>query len=370
LNDSIIDGADWEIIAFSPNVEFELNIQKTDYLLGQEIEFLFQTNLSGTYTFVFLNSAGVPIENATITYPPTYIFSHELNVSALEGTYILYVFFFSQSETNAGVQSQTFDISPYQPPNPPPDFPLPLIIILVALGAVLIVLVSVIGAKRIQKSKRTKLKKFLSKCTDISIINDVIVIDTKSGIDIFSQSFGGRKLDTSLISGFLQAISNFGSTISEAAKESRTLTIEYKDSIVMQTEFVNLKLIVTLKENPSSNFKFIMEDLAYDIYKHYGEEIDKFTGILKPFQNMNTLIEKHLNVSFLYPLTIEIKPKLKLNAAEKEMVNRAQAFMKDSNFDHFYSLYLMPENVCTPKDYDTIFTLIEKGVFKPFKKEE
>jgi hypothetical protein len=155
--------------------------------------------------------------------------------------------------------------------------------------------------------------------------------------------------------------------MSDAAKESRTLNIAYKDSIIMQTEFVNLKLIITLKENPSPNFKFIMEDLAYDIYKHYGEEIDKFTGILKPFKNMNALIEKHLNTSFLYQLNVKQNPKIKLSASEKEMVNKALAFMKKNKFDYFYSLYLMPENACSPKDYKTIFNLIEKGIFQPKK---
>ena len=231
--------------------------------------------------------------------------------------------------------------------------------------AVILGLGSYIAYKRIHSRQRTKLEKFLSRCTDISNINEIIVIDTKSGIDVFSQSFGGRKIDTSLISGFLQAISNFGTQISEAAKESRTLNIVYKDSIVMQTEFVNLKLIITLKENPSANFKFIMEDLAYDIYNQYGEEIDKFAGILKPFHNMKVLIEKHLNISFLYPLKIVENPKIKLSASEKEMIAKARIFMKENNFNYFYSLYLIPENTSSPKDYQTIFSLIEKGIFKP-----
>jgi hypothetical protein len=277
------------------------------------------------------------------------------------------VFWFSDTETDAGVQSQIFEISLNQPtpPPPPPEFPWLFIII---LGAVAGGLILFIVYKRIHSRQGTKLEKFLSRCTDISNINDIIVIDTKSGIDVFSQSFGGRKLDTTLISGFLQAISNFGMTISEAAKESRTLNIEYKDSIVMQTEFVNLKLIVTLKENPSPNFKFIMEDIAYDIYKQYGGEIDKFAGILKPFQNMKVLIEKHLNVSFLYRLKIVENPKIKLSMSEKEMVGKARTFMKENNFNYFYSLYLMPENTCTPKDYQTIFNLIEKGIFQPIEK--
>jgi len=276
------------------------------------------------------------------------------------------VFWFSDSETNAGIQSQEFLISLNQPTSTPtPEFPLPLIIFIVILGAIILGLVTYIAYKRINSYHRNKLEKFLSQCTDISNINDIIVLDAKSGIDIFSQSLGGRKLDPSLISGFLQAISNFGTQMSEAAKESRTLNIVYKDSIVMQTEFVNLKLIITLKENPSPNFKFIMEDLAYDIYKQYGEDIDKFAGILKPFRNMNVLIEKHLNISFLYPLNVKQNPKIKLSMSEKEMVNKAFAFMKENKFGHFYSLYLMPENTCSPKDYQTIFNLIEKGIFQP-----
>ena len=369
LNDSISFGADWEITATSPNIEFWLNVQKTDYVLGQEIQFHLHTNVSsGTYAFVLLNSAGTHVEpNQTITYPSETLFSYNLSLDDLDGTYTAYVFWFSDSGTEAGVQSQNFEISLNQPTPPPPTPEFPWLFIII-LGAVMGGLVLFIVYKRIQSHQRTKLEKFLSRCTDISNINDIIVIDSKSGIDIYSQSFGGRKLDTSLISGFLQAISNFGMTISEAAKESRTLNIEYKDSIVMQTEFVNLKLIVTLKDNPSSNFKFIMEDLAYDIYKDYGAEIDKFTGILKPFQNMNGLIEKHLNISFLYRLKIVKNPKIKLSMSEKEMVAKARTFMKENNFNYFYSLYLLPENTCTPKDYQTIFSLIEKGIFQPTEK--
>ncbi|MHA1509348.1 MAG: hypothetical protein ACTSO6_11660, partial [Promethearchaeota archaeon] len=372
LNDSLSVGADWEIVADSNNIEFDLNVQKTEYTLGQEIEFLLPgTSLSGTYTFILLDPAGIPVQNQTITYPSATPFSYNLSLSDLEGNYTAYVFWFSDIETNAGVQSQIFEVSveepPPTPPPTPPEFPFTLVVFIVILGAVVLGLVSFIAYKKIHSSQRTKLEKYLNRFTDLSNINEIIVIDTKSGIDVFSQSFGGRKIDTSLISGFLQAISNFGSTISETAKESRTLNIEYKDSIVMQTEFVNLKLIITLKENPSANFKFIMEDLAYDIYNQYGEDIDKFAGILKPFQDMSVLIEKHLKVSFLYQLKIVENPKIKLSTSEKEMVAKARTFMKESNFDYFYSLYLMPENTSSPKDYQIIFNLIDKGIFQPIK---
>jgi len=53
------------------------------------------------------------------------------------------------------------------------------------------------------------------------------------------------------------------------------------------------------------------------------------------------------------------------------MVDKALNLMKDRNTDTIYSLYLLPENEYSPKDYRTIKNLIKKGVFKPlngFKK--
>ena len=53
--------------------------------------------------------------------------------------------------------------------------------------------------------------------------------------------------------------------------------------------------------------------------------------------------------------------------SDKDMVGKVRTFMKENKFNYFYSLYLMPENTCS-KDYQTIFTLIEKGIFQPTEK--
>ncbi|MFX0024468.1 MAG: hypothetical protein ACFE9S_19275, partial [Candidatus Hermodarchaeota archaeon] len=51
----------------------------------------------------------------------------------------------------------------------------------------------------------------------------------------------------------------------------------------------------------------------------------------------------------------------------KEMVVKASKFMKENNFDYFYAIYLFPDNVCGPKDFETILSLIKKGIFQPNK---
>jgi hypothetical protein len=196
-------------------------------------------------------------------------------------------------------------------------------------------------------------------------IEYIIVLHKKSGIDVYSKAFGDKKVDPTLISGFLQAIQNFGSEVLGRAKESRTFKVEYQKSILLMTEFVNLRLIVIMKESPSKNFLYTIESLAYDIYHNYGNLFDDFQGNLQEFQGIRNLLEEHLGISFLYPLTIDYSIKMKLTQLERELIKRASELMRDNNLNYFYSIYLLPDNVCTPKDFEIINELIRKRVFNP-----
>ncbi|MFX1233206.1 MAG: hypothetical protein ACFFBY_01500, partial [Promethearchaeota archaeon] len=201
------------------------------------------------------------------------------------------------------------------------------------------------------------------KCVDILNLNYLIVTDIRSGIDIYSQSFGEQKGDSTLISGFLQAVRAFGSEV--AKDKDKTVKIQYKNSILLMTEFVNVRIILNMKAEPSVDFHYAVESLAYDVYKNYGKMIDEFHGNVKDFKGIKELVEEHLNVSFIYPLKIEMPDNVRLNSAEREMVEKAKKLMEDYGLDHIYALYLLPENECSPKDAQTVLNLIKKGVFVP-----
>lgn len=361
-NDIITDGAEWEIKAYSPNILLEIYAPKTDYLTGQELRFSVLNPIAGNYTFLLTDPSGFEEHRFSRLNPPSdYFFSYEIPSNAVEGSYFAYIFFYNG--TDAGVTTQEFIISLAS--SNPSNNPIGLIIGIIVIVGSIIGILSFIAARKIISKRREGLESILSKCNDIINLEYIIVLETRSGIDIFSQSFTDKKVDTTLISGFLQAIRTFGAEMSEEAKTSRTVKLEYKKSIMLMTEFVNLKLIIIMKDNPSPNFIYLLEDLSYDIYKNYGKNIDDFKGNIKQFRGIKNLVEKHLNISFLYPLRVSMNEKVKLNQTEKEMMNKALNFMKENNFDHFYSLYLLPANMCTPSDYNTILNLIQKGIFQP-----
>jgi hypothetical protein len=360
-NITLIENADWEIQAESPNFSFGLNAPKTEYYLGQELGFSLVSPRPGNYTFILINAADIEEFRITKIIPPqTYEFTYELPSSSPDGTYIAYMFW--NNGTDAAVQVQEFIIKLTITPEFDPTL---LIIIGVVVGIIAALsIISYIGLRKILNKRQYQIGRVLEKCIDILNLNYLIVTDRRSGVDIYSQSFGEQKLDPSLISGFLQAIREFG-TEARVDKGSRTVNIDYKDTVILMTEFVNIRLILNMKEHPSQNFHYDIESLAYDIYKTYGKDIEDFRGNVKKFSGIKELVEKNLNTSFIYPLEVIPNEKIKLSQSEREMVNKALHFMKEHNFDYVYSIYLLPENECSPKDAQAVLNLISKGVFKP-----
>ena len=368
-NKTIEAGAVWELTANSPLVPVTVNAIKNEFRMGQELRFsIGNPILDGNYSFIlydplnlitFQLSKQIPLENN--------IFSYSIPSNAHEGKYLGLIFW--NNATDAGMTTIVFNIISAASSPAPFDFSVFIIIGTIAIGGSGLGITGYKVMKKVESNKRYKLRIILEKCNDIMNLEYVIVLDMKSGIDVYSQSFGKKELDSTLISGFLQAIHNFGVEVIEGAKESRTVKVEYQKSIVIMTDFINVRLITIMKSHPSENFLYNIESLAYDIYKNFGKDLEEFQGGLKKFQGIKPLVEKHYNVKFLYPLKAVLLKNAKLGQEERELVKRATNYMKENKVDYFYSLYLLPDNSSTPKDYELILTLIEKGVFQPIDKE-
>ncbi|MFX0083693.1 MAG: hypothetical protein ACFE94_18235, partial [Candidatus Hodarchaeota archaeon] len=187
------------------------------------------------------------------------------------------------------------------------------------------------------------------------------------GLNVYIQNFSEKKIEASLISGFLQAIHSFGIELIKVEDQSQTIKLEYKDSIILMSEFVNIRIIMIMKESPSRFFLYALEDLAYDIYKNFGGLIDTFDGDVKPFKSIEILLKQHLNVSFIYPLRIakiEKLKKIRITQNERVYINKAVNLMKTTNLDYFFIKSLLPEEECNPKDIENLLSLMEKNVFQ------
>ncbi|MFW9881685.1 MAG: hypothetical protein ACFFG0_52130, partial [Candidatus Thorarchaeota archaeon] len=365
-NNIILDGAEWKIAVTSPNIIFDINLHEDEWKPGQEVQFTVNAPiLEGNLTFYIINSLGFgyndPVDVREVEYAET-IFTYVIPVSAREGTYTIIIYW--NNNTDAGVQFQNFQVL---------SIPVPINPIWIVIGIALSFTVSFVGFLSYRTIKKFRIRKIeeeeklYNKCMDVLNLDYIIVSEKKSGINVYQQKFTSKDIDASMISGFLQAIHSFGIELIKIEDSSQTIKLEYKDSIIIMTEFVNLRIILIMKEAPSSNFLYSLEDLAFDLYKYYGKLVERFNGDIKPFKSIEKLLKHHLNTSLTYPLRlkkIEKMETIRISSNEREFINKAVSFMKMNNTDTFNLPSILTDQECSPKEIEIILKLIEKDLFQ------
>ena len=374
-NDTIINEAIWRIKATSPRIDFSLNFPDHEWEAGQVLRFtVFAPAIEGNLTFVLVDPNGFGVNTSMLGFEVKEVteaeteFSYEIPLNSIEGIYTVKLYW--NNETDAGVEIEVYTLT--LPIPPPPDL-LPIIlratlITAVSVSAISItVIVSYRGVKRYKNRKAEESQKLYNQCIDSLNLDYIMISDKKSGLNVYNQNFSEKEVDAALISGFLQAIHTFGIELMKVEDSSQTIKLEYKDSIILMSEFVNIRLILKMKESPSRFFLYSVEELAYDIYKNYGADIDSFNGDVKPFKGIEVLLKRHLNASFIYPLKlakIEKLSKVRISQNERELVNKAILLMKSKNLDQFYINSLLPGKECNLKDVENILNLFDKGIFQ------
>ncbi|MFX1324533.1 MAG: hypothetical protein ACFE8N_06230, partial [Promethearchaeota archaeon] len=375
-NNTIAEGAEWEIEANSPNLIPVINLGITQWRLGQILQFtvgptIINGNMinNGNLTFKLKSIENdylpPPNFNETIqaVIPEGNEFSFNIPSNIIGGDYLIEIYWYNG--TDGGINTKIFNI--YVPPPPfitPEEF---ILIISSIVAGTVASLISYRTYNNYRKKKVEKAQKLYSQCLDSLNLYYLMVTDKKSGLNVYTQNFSEREIDAAMISGFLQAIHTFGIELMRVEDRSQTIRLEYRDSIILMSEFVNLRLIIMMSESPSRFFLYSVEELAYDIYKNYGDMIDNFNGDIKPFKGIESLLKRHLNISFIYPLKlakIEKLAKIRITQHERELVDKAVHYMKSKSKDYFYISSLLPEKECSPKDVESILSLFDKGVFE------
>jgi hypothetical protein len=284
-NSTILDGAEWRFTATSPQIAFTLNFPFKDWYLGQELLFSVYSPInSGNLTFVLINPGGF-IEHSEVKVVSTEEteFSYILPLSSREGSYTAKIYW--NNQTDAGVQTEK-DLHITKQPVQPNILISVLTISLIIIGITAVSGTSYLAIRNYRRKILEKQERIYTNCMDILNLDYFMVTDKNSGLNVYTQNFSGKEVDAALISGFLQAIHSFGIELIKVEDRSQTIKLEYQDSIVLMTEFVNLRLILLMRESPSRTFLFSLEDLAYDIFKNYGDKVDSFDGDINPFKGI------------------------------------------------------------------------------------
>ena len=243
-----------------------------------------------------------------------------------------------------------------------------MIIIIIVVGIVIISITAFTSYKLVKRSRRIReeyRKRIFNKYMDVMNLDYFIISEKESGLTIFDQLYAGKDIDSSLISGFLQAIRRFGIELTNAEEQSQTIKLDYMNLKILMSEFKNFRILLLMKDNPSQEFLESIKTLSYEIENKYGEVISKFDGNLHQFEGLKELLEEHLETSLIYPLKV-IEQQVKIRTVEKSMISKAQSMMKLKNADYFFvSNLLSTKKGFQVKDAEIILKLINKKIFQP-----
>ena len=373
-NDTISQGAFWNITAYSPNVLFIASIPTDTYGPSQTmIITVTPPSASGNLTFILVD----PFDSDIHTDPDPIggdRFEYTFSSNPFVGQWKAFILW--NNQTDAGLQvlplqvgvvgdgggSSSSDKTVITGVDPQLIF---MTVLYIVIGS----LVGLSSYKMVKRHKRAKAEhreKIFNKYMDLLNLDYIMINDKKSGLNVYEQILAGKERDITLITGFLEAIRSFGIELSGSEAESQTIRLQYQNMNIIMNDFKNFRILNVMKEPPSQDFLDSLRPLSHDIETYYGKSLKDFDGNVAKFRGIKDLLEEHLQTSLIYPLKVVMSKETKLNSAEKSLANKALSIMKKNNVDHFFVSYLMGKaKEFNVKNAEIILKLIEKKVFRP-----
>ena len=360
-NDAILDGVDWLIAANSTGVSFDLDVERTEFIAGQELKFFIsEPVLNGYYTFVltdpfddviFIDNKTIPSDSSSFTYA--------LPQTAIDGEYNAYIYWFNG--TDAGLANQVFIIT--LPPTIDWFMVVSIIIIIGLTSAVSAS--SYVLIKNYQKKKIARKEIIYDRSIDLLNLNYLLIIEKKTSLNVYDQVFTEKRMNTVLLAGFLEAIRSFGLELTGSKENSQIIKLDYHNSKILMAEFKNFRLILIMKDLPSKSFYDSISALSLEIEEKYGSYLETFEGELEPFKTIEELIKKHLGTVLLYPLKVVGTSKAKISTNERTMIDKALILIKKKKTKYCFTKQLIQDKGYNSKDIEIIFSLIDKKIFQP-----
>jgi len=148
------------------------------------------------------------------------------------------------------------------------------------------------------------LKAIHQQLSDVQNIQYMMIIHKERGLPMFSHAFSDVPIEETLISGFLSAISSFGSEIGQSVKSDKKGMfldeLSYQQFRISMYEGKNIRTALLLLKPASRTLKEKMSAFNRAVETHFGDEIEKWTGKqLKP-NAVIEIIEQILKADLLY----------------------------------------------------------------------
>lgn len=153
-----------------------------------------------------------------------------------------------------------------------------------------------------RKRYRESLKIMHQKLSDAENIQYFLIL-TIHGIPAFSKSMADIPIDDGLISGFLSAISSFGTEIGKKMEkgEGSLEELAYQQFKIILSEGKYVKCAILLSKRPSEKLKDNLQLFNEKFEEKFKEKLQKQDGAMFQEMQVLSLIEEVFEIDLLYP---------------------------------------------------------------------
>jgi hypothetical protein len=171
------------------------------------------------------------------------------------------------------------------------------VVAVIAVGAV----IGIIYVGPIKKGKKRRQDELLTTSSafeDAINLQHILVIYKSTGTCIYFKSFARESIDPDLISGFLQAVSTFGT---EMKVEQALDEMKYGDSVLLLNDGELLRVTLVLSKSPSSVLRANLGRFTVTFEDTFRDKLVNWRGQLGIFEGADDLVDNLLNASIILP---------------------------------------------------------------------
>ncbi len=255
------------------------------------------------------------------------------------------------------------------------DFTLFMDIFLIYLPYIIAALAGISIFIAARHHKHSKLRRIWAEdaliLDDLLKISYILIMHKEAGVTIYNKQIS-MDLDSDLIGGFLTAISQFRSEIKKPKEEfvgGKGFEMDYYDFKIIINDGDYVRVAFILDGIPSENLQGNQENFTDDFEKKFSSLLVNFIGDIRPFVETDQLVERHFDISLMYPLQLGKHWQFtKLNKLETALVEVAEQMEKERKFffiSRLLSYGLAGRKASRDQIISTILNLKRRGIIVP-----
>ena len=168
-------------------------------------------------------------------------------------------------------------------------------------GIVIVFLIVYFKKFRGREIRKVNAAQLQSQIGDLSNLSHILVIYKQSGIAIYSQTFGYEHLDTSLLSGLIDAMNTLAQQIGARGKLRR---LEYESYQIMMHDGRWIRGVVMCRERPSSFLEDALTVFVKRFEHKYPGKLMEWSGDITPFRTAVEIVDECFSTALIYPMSV------------------------------------------------------------------